>query len=105
MEEAVDARRRCLADPTLTRLPDETALSRALRTGTTPFHGWGAAPSGALLGLPPDSRFANEKEAQFDTKRKWLTSPEGQAEIAKVRELSAYAEKRTPFLRSPLPQK
>lgn len=46
-------------------------------------------------GLPPDSRFATEKEAQFDTKRQWLQSPEGQADIAKVRELSAFAEKGT----------
>lgn len=43
-------------------------------------------------GLPPDSRFATEKEAQFDQMRQWLTSPEGQADIAKVKELSAFAE-------------
>ncbi|GJE94529.1 voltage-dependent potassium channel subunit beta [Phanerochaete sordida] len=70
-------------------------LYRRYDYGTTVFSG---LAQGLLTGkyndgLPADSRFATEKEAQFDTMRQWLQSPEGQADIAKVRELSAYAEK------------
>lgn len=46
-------------------------------------------------GIPSGSRLDVEKEQQFNTLRTWLQSPEGQSDIAKVRELSAFAEKGT----------
>ncbi|KIP10534.1 hypothetical protein PHLGIDRAFT_85056 [Phlebiopsis gigantea 11061_1 CR5-6] len=70
-------------------------LYRKYDYGTTVFSGLaqGLLTGKYNEGLPADSRFATEKEAQFDAKRQWLLSPEGQADIAKVRELSAFAEK------------
>lgn len=44
-------------------------------------------------GIPSGSRLDIEKDRQFDALRTWLQSPEGQSDVAKVRELSAYAEK------------
>lgn len=70
-------------------------LYRKYDYGTTVFS---ALAQGLLTGkynegIPSGSRLDVEKEQQFNTLRTWLQSPEGQSDIAKVRELSAFAEK------------
>ena len=51
-------------------------------------------------GIPAGSRYATAKEDWFEGLRKRLTSPEGQEDIRKVRELTKLAETGTiPTLR------
>jgi len=69
-------------------------LYRKYDYGTTVFSG---LAQGILTGkyndgIPSDSRLAIEKEKQFDVMRDRLKTPEGQAELAKVRELGDYAK-------------
>ncbi|THH32225.1 hypothetical protein EUX98_g1927 [Antrodiella citrinella] len=69
-------------------------LYRKYQLGTTVFS---ALAQGLLTGkyndgLPSDSRWATEKEQQFKNAAARLSTPEGQAEIAKVKALSQFAE-------------
>ncbi|KAI0342650.1 Aldo/keto reductase [Trametopsis cervina] len=70
-------------------------LYRKYDYGTTVFS---ALAQGILTGkynngVPPDSRMAVEKAQMFIAQRERFATPEGQAELAKVRELSEFAEK------------
>ncbi|TCD60551.1 hypothetical protein EIP91_009867 [Steccherinum ochraceum] len=70
-------------------------LYRKYQLGTTVFS---ALAQGLLTGkyndgVPADSRWATEKEAQFKSHAARLSTPEGQADIAKVKALSEFAEK------------
>ncbi|THG98246.1 hypothetical protein EW026_g3905 [Hermanssonia centrifuga] len=70
-------------------------LYRKYDYGTTVFSG---LAQGLLTGkyndgIPEGSRYDTEKHQMYDALRARLTSPEGQSEIKKIRELTALAEK------------
>lgn len=44
-------------------------------------------------GVPDGSRLDVQKDPQFQKKIEWLKSPEGQKQIATIRQLSDFAEK------------